>query len=189
MFAALLLPLVVAQAGHPQPVVGSAGMVVCDEPLAAQVGVEILRKGGNAVDAAVALAFALAVVEPTAGNIGGGGFMLVRMADGRSEFIDYRETAPAAGHRLMYAQKPAESREGIRAGAVPGTVAGMGEAMRRFGKLPWKDVLDPAVRLAGGFQISGSQARALQRGAKRLSVYAETNRVWLRNGKPFEPGD
>src|SRR5499426_3085235 len=117
---------------------GAHGMVATDEELASRAGVEILQKGGNAVDAAVATAFALAVVEPAAGNIGGGGFMLVRMADGRTSFLDYREVAPGKATRNMYIQPDgkldtAASVIGYRSVAVPGTVAGLELALRTYG--------------------------------------------------------
>lgn len=171
------------------------GVVVCDEPLAAEVGAEILRKGGNAVDAAVGVAFALAVVEPTAGNIGGGGFMLVRMADGRKAFIDYRETAPKAASRDMYVDAsgklvPFASTVGPKAAGIPGTVAGMGEASKRFGKLPWKDLVQPAFKLAsGGFAISRSQANALKGDYKRLGTFAATASTYFSGTGPYLAGD
>src|SRR5437867_3501494 len=113
-----------------QAVRGTHAMVATDEPLGSAAGVEILKQGGNAVDAAVAVAFALAVVEPAAGNIGGGGFMLVRLADGRTNFFDYREVAPAKASREMYIRPdgtldPEASTIGYRSVAVPGTVAGL----------------------------------------------------------------
>ena len=122
-------------------------MIASANQLASQVGLSILRKGGNAVDAAVAVAFALAVVHPEAGNLGGGGYMLIRMADGTADAIDYKETAPAAAHPGMFASR-LESTVGYKASAVPGTVAGMAMAHTRFGKLSWKSVLEPARRLA-----------------------------------------
>jgi gamma-glutamyltranspeptidase/glutathione hydrolase len=170
-------------------------MVVSDEPLASRIGAQIMRKGGNAVDAAVATAFALAVVQPTAGNIGGGGFMLVRMANGQSLFIDYRETAPKAATRDMYLGPdgelvPRKSLDGPLSGGVPGTVLGMHEAMTRFGRLKWRDVVQPALDLAEkGFAISGTQARALKGEGDRLSLFAETKRVYLRDGKYYESGE
>jgi gamma-glutamyltranspeptidase/glutathione hydrolase len=170
-------------------------MVTSDEPLASRVGAQILRKGGNAVDAAVATAFALAVVQPTAGNIGGGGFMLVRMADGRSVFLDYRERAPRRASRDMYLGPDGEpvsdrSLNGLLAGGVPGTVLGMQEAMQRFGKLKWRDVVQPALDLAEkGFPLSGTQARALRGDQTRLSRFPETRRIYLRDGRPYEAGE
>lgn len=170
-------------------------MVVSDEPLASRIGAQILRRGGNAVDAAVATAFALAVVQPTAGNIGGGGFMLVRMADGRSLFLDYREMAPKTATRDMYLGPdgelvPRKSLDGPLAGGVPGTVLGMHEAMVRFGRLKWREVVQPALDLAEkGFPISGTQARALKGDGERLGRFPETKRVYLRDGKFYESGE
>jgi gamma-glutamyltranspeptidase / glutathione hydrolase len=170
------------------------GVVVSDERLASEVGAEILRKGGNAVDAAVATAFALAVVEPAAGNIGGGGFMLVRMADGRTVFIDYRETAPLAGSRDMYLDaegKPTQdSLIGYRAAGVPGTVAGMREAMRRYGTMSWRQVIEPAYRLArDGFRLSESLAKGLAAQVKLFSQFPESSRIFNRSGNPYVPGE
>src|SRR5208283_1933609 len=123
-----------------EPVRGSHGMVATDEPLASQAGVEILKRGGNAVDAAVATAFALAVVEPAAGNIGGGGFMLVRLASGKASFFDYRETAPAKATRDMYIKSDGKLDEqastvGYRSVAIPGTVAGLALALKTHGTM------------------------------------------------------
>ena len=157
---------------------------------ATDAGVEVLRKGGNAIDAAVATAFALAVTYPTAGNIGGGGFMIVRMADGRTAAIDYRETAPALASKTMFLDAqgnviPDASKTGHRAVGVPGTVAGMVLAHEKFGKLPWKDVVAPAVRLArDGFVVSHTFARALQGMEKRFSPYAASKRIF----KPVDEG-
>ena len=128
-------------------------MVATDEELGSQAGVEILKRGGNAVDGAVAVAFALAVVEPAAGNIGGGGFMLVRLADGRTTFFDYREVAPAKATRDMYIKADGTldkelSVIGYKSVAVPGTVAGLELALKTYGKLKLADVLAPAIHLA-----------------------------------------
>src|SRR6266699_1299419 len=144
-------PSQAVRAGH--------GMVATDEELGSEAGVEILKRGGNAVDAAVAVAFALAVVEPAAGNIGGGGFMLVRLADGRTNFFDYREVAPAKASREMYIRPdgtldPEASTIGYRSVAVPGTVAGLELALKTYGTMKLADVLAPAIRLAEqGFPI------------------------------------
>ncbi|AIE85324.1 gamma-glutamyltransferase [Fimbriimonas ginsengisoli] len=171
------------------------GVVVCDEPLAAQAGASILRKGGNAVDAAVATALALAVVEPTAGNIGGGGFMLVRMTDGRKVFLDYREEAPRKASRNMYLAPDGSLRNGAStlgplAAGVPGTVAGMGEASHRFGKLPWRDLVEPAVELAErGFPLSRSQASALEHDADRLTKFDATRQEYFKDGKSYVAGE
>lgn len=193
MIAVLTLALLAPPA--PDVATGLRGMVVSDEPLASRIGAQIMRKGGNAVDAAVATAFALAVVQPTAGNLGGGGFMLVRMANGQSLFLDYRETAAKAATRDMYLGPdgelvPRKSLDGPLAGGVPGTVLGMHEAMTRFGRLKWRDVVQPALDLAEkGFAISGTQARALKGDGDRLARFAETKRIYLRDGKYYESGE
>src|SRR5204863_9637706 len=143
----------------------SHGMVATDEELGSEAGVAILKRGGNAVDAAVAVAFALAVVEPAAGNIGGGGFMLVRLANGKTTFFDYREVAPGRATREMYIGAdgkldPEASTIGYKSVAVPGTVAGLELALKTYGTMKLADVLAPAVRLAEqGFPISPKLAR------------------------------
>ncbi|MHB8500882.1 MAG: gamma-glutamyltransferase, partial [Candidatus Acidiferrales bacterium] len=150
-----------------QAVRGPHGMVATDEEFGSQAGVEILKRGGNAVDAGVAVAFALAVVEPAAGNIGGGGFMLVRLADGRSTFFDYREVAPGKATRDMYIGADGKlvkdlSVIGYKSVAVPGTVAGLELALKTYGKLKLADVMAPAIHLAeDGFPISEKMAKQL----------------------------
>lgn len=151
--------------------------VVSAHPLASEVGLAILQKGGNAVDAAIAVQFALAVVYPRAGNIGGGGFMVIRMADGRVAALDYREKAPAAAHKDMYLDSvgnvvPGLSTRGHLAVGVPGTVAGMWEAFTKFGRLDrWADLLDPAIELAArGFRITAAEAERLNRYREDFAV-------------------
>jgi gamma-glutamyltranspeptidase/glutathione hydrolase len=138
-------------------VVADSGMVVSTDAYASGVGVDVLREGGNAVDAAIAVSFALAVVNPEAGNIGGGGFMVVRLADGASAALDYREKAPLAATRDMYLDEAGNLTEqavvGHLASGVPGTVMGMWQAHRRFGVLPWDRLVQPAVELARGFVV------------------------------------
>ena len=136
-----------------QPVHAQHAMVVSVHGIASQVGVDIMRAGGNAVDAAVATGFALAVVHPPAGNIGGGGFMLIRMADGKTHFLDYREKAPASAKPDMYLDErgnviPEASEIGYKSIGVPGSVAGMVYAEQKFGKLSLKAVIAPAIKLA-----------------------------------------
>jgi gamma-glutamyltranspeptidase / glutathione hydrolase len=178
-----------------RPVAAKHGMVVSSEPLASQAGVEILKKGGNAVDAAVATGFALAVTHPFAGNIGGGGFMLIRMADGRSALIDYREEAPGAATRNMYLDSqgnvvPDLSTVGALSTGVPGTVAGFALAERKYGRLGLGAVMQPAIRLAqDGFPVSYWLAQSLQDHEKLLSKFRESRRIYLRNGDPYQPGD
>jgi gamma-glutamyltranspeptidase/glutathione hydrolase len=178
-----------------KPVRGQRGMVVSDEELASQAGIEILRKGGNAVDAAVAVAFALAVVQPAAGNIGGGGFMLVRMADGRAGFVDYRETAPGRATRNMYIGPDGKldteaATLGYRAASVPGTVAGMELALRTYGTLKWAEVIAPAIRLAEqGFPVSEKLARSLRAARSRLQRFSASRRIFLKDGALYQPGE
>ena len=171
--------------------VGPKGMVVSVSAPASQVGVDILRKGGNAVDAAVATAFALAVTFPEAGNIGGGGFMVVYPGKGGDPaVIDYRETAPAAAEKTMYVQT--KSHLGARIAGVPGTVRGLALAHQKFGKLPWKDVVRPAARLAEeGFPVDAHLAAGLNRVLARSGEFAELRRVYGKaNGtERWQAGD
>ena len=171
-------------------------MVASASGLASQVGVDIMKRGGNAVDAAVAVGLALAVVYPEAGNLGGGGFMLIRLADGRSTAIDYREVAPVLASRTMYLDKSGNvikgaSLVGYRAVGVPGTVAGFALAQRKYGKLSWRQVLDPARRLAAdGFVVSPALAQSLRDAAQTpLGRFAESRRIFLRHGKAFQAGE
>jgi gamma-glutamyltranspeptidase/glutathione hydrolase len=168
-------------------------MVVTQEPLATDVGVEILKRGGNAYDAAVAVGFALAVTYPAAGNIGGGGFALVRTEQGETNFIDFREKAPGRASRDMYLDasgKPTrDSVLGWRASGVPGTVRGLELLHRKYGKLPWKTVVAPSVNLAKkGFVVSYSIARGLER-SRNLGQFAESKRIYQRDGKFYEAGE
>jgi gamma-glutamyltranspeptidase / glutathione hydrolase len=171
-------------------------MVVTDEHRASAVGIGILRAGGNAVDAAVAIGYALAVVEPCCGNIGGGGFMLLHLADGRDGFIDFRETAPAATAADMYLGPDgmpiaALSRYGWRATAVPGTVMGLDRAAREYGRLPRAALLAPAIALArDGFVLSDAEAALLAAKAALLRHDPAAARIFLRpNGSPLAAGD
>jgi gamma-glutamyltranspeptidase/glutathione hydrolase len=178
-----------------EPVRGSHGMVATDEPLASQAGVEILKRGGNAVDAAVAAAFVLAVVEPAAGNIGGGGFMLVRLADGKTTFFDYRETAPAKATRDMFIKSDGKLDEeastiGYRSVAIPGTVAGLALALKTHGTMGLADVMQPAIRLAEqGFPVSEKLAQELDEERPGLQRFSMSSRVFLNGGKFFHAGD
>ena len=171
------------------------GMVATDEELGSRAGVEILKRGGNAVDAAVGVAFALAVVEPAAGNIGGGGFMLVRLADGRTKFFDYREVAPGKATRNMYIGAdgkldPEASVLGYRSVAVPGTVAGLELALKTYGTIKLADVMTPAIRLAEqGFPVSEALARELEREQAELQRFPISRRIFLNDGKMLHAGD
>src|SRR6266513_2293500 len=146
------------------PVRASHAMVASVHELASRAGIEMMQAGGNAIDAAVATGFALAVVHPQAGNIGGGGFMLIRMADGTTHFLDYREKAPAAATHDMFLDAHGNVSEhtsliGYKAIAVPGSVKGMAYAQKKWGKLPLATVMAPAIRLARqGFELSYSEA-------------------------------
>jgi gamma-glutamyltranspeptidase/glutathione hydrolase len=175
-----------------QPVRARHGMVVTRETHATQAGLKILESGGNAIDAAVAAGFALAVTHPSAGNIGGGGFMLVRLADGRTTFIDFRERAPQAASHDMYLDASGkltrDSLTGYRASGVPGTVAGLEYASKHFGTRPWAELVQPAIDLAAkGFPLSYAQANGLRNTG--LSAFPESKRIFQRDGKFYEPGD
>src|SRR5215208_5981393 len=167
-------------------------MISSNSRLASEAGIEVLRRGGNAVDAAAAVGFALAVTYPAAGNIGGGGFMVIRLANGSTAAIDYREMAPAASTRNMYLDSlgnpTSRSREGHLASGVPGAVAGMAEAVRRFGKLQLAEVMAPAVRLAEeGFVVDSSLMRSLRGDSAKLVRYAGKS-LFFPDGRPLAPG-
>lgn len=176
------------------PVRARRAMVVTREAHATAAGVEALRAGGNAVDAAVAVGMALAVTHPAAGNLGGGGFMLVRFADGRTTFLDFRERAPERASRDMYLDPEGnptrDSVVGYRAAGVPGTVAGLEFAHRKYGRRPWAQLVTPAVRLAEeGFPVSKGLAASLRRASSLLERFPESRRIFLNGGKHFNPGD
>ncbi len=172
-------------------------MVASVSEIASRIGVDILKKGGNAVDAAIAVGFALAVVWPEAGNLGGGGFMLLRKADGTTEAIDYRERAPRAASRDMYLDSsgkviPNASTRGYRASGVPGTVAGFALAHKRHGKLTWVQLVAPARALAAdGFIVSYTMAYRLatESAIKRLAPFPESRRIYHRDGNVYAMGD
>jgi gamma-glutamyltranspeptidase / glutathione hydrolase len=167
-----------------EPVHSRNGMVVAEEPLAADVGVAVLKAGGNAIDAAVAVGFALAVTYPFAGNLGGGGFLTAHFADGRSTFIDFREEAPRAASRNMYLDAQGhvtrDSVVGWRAAGVPGTVRGLELAHQKYGHKPWSELIEPAVKLASdGFPVSYALSESLRSHAKLLSQFPESKRIFL----------
>jgi gamma-glutamyltranspeptidase / glutathione hydrolase len=175
------------------PVRAQHAIVVSRQELASQAGADIMKAGGNAVDAAVATGFALAAVHPQAGNLGGGGFMLIRMADGQTHFVDYRETAPAAATANMYQDAngnviPNTSIVGYKAIAVPGSVAGLVYAEKKYGKLTLSQVMQPAIKLArDGFAVSWSDAQDLRN--KHLAEFPESRRIFQRDGKYYVQGD
>jgi gamma-glutamyltranspeptidase/glutathione hydrolase len=168
-------------------------MVVAMESIATDVGVGVLQQGANAVDAAVAVGFALAVTHPFAGNLGGGGYMLIRMADGRATFIDFRERAPEKASRDMYLDAQGnltrDSLEGWRSSGVPGTVRGFEIAVNKYGKRTWAENLTPAIGLASkGFPVSYALSESLK-GSRSLGHDAESTRIFQRNGAFFDVGD
>jgi gamma-glutamyltranspeptidase / glutathione hydrolase len=191
LLLALLAAAPVAASVH--PVHAAHAIVVSVHELASRAGVEIMQGGGNAIDAAVATGFALAVVHPPAGNIGGGGFMLIRMADGGTHFIDYREKAPAAATRDMYLDAqgnviPGASEYGYKAIGVPGSVAGMVYAEQKYGKLTLKQVMAPAIQLAReGYALTWNEAKDMH--DRHLAEFAESRRVFQRNGDYYKPGE
>jgi gamma-glutamyltranspeptidase / glutathione hydrolase len=179
--------------GQVVPTYGAEGMVSTTDRVASEMGVEVLRRGGNAVDAAVAIHFALAVVNPEAGNIGGGGFMVVRMADRRTAALDFREKAPRAAARDMYLDPQGAVTDravvGHLAAGVPGSVAGMWEAHQRFGSRPWAELVQPAVNLAGGIVVHERLAQSLQTFERQLQRYPTTAAAFLLNGRAPLVGD
>jgi gamma-glutamyltranspeptidase / glutathione hydrolase len=199
---ALLLAALLALGGPPARAVsgpaveGENGMVVSSQRLASEVGAAILKAGGNAVDAAVAVAYAEAVVNPCCGNIGGGGFLVLRAADGRSRFINFRETAPAAASRDMYLDTSGNvvkgaSLRGWKAAGVPGTVLGLSTALAAYGTLPLAQVMAPAIRLArDGFVLTRGDTDILESGTTLFAGQANVARIFLRpDGSPWRPGD
>src|SRR5215218_1923309 len=189
---ALLLVIAVPIGAARQPVRARHGMTVAMEAQAADVGVAVLQKGGNAVDAAVAMGFAMAATHPFAGNLGGGGFMLIRFADGRSTFIDFREMAPAKATRNMYLDARGEltkdSVEGWRSSGVPGTVRGFQMAVEKYGKRSWADSLAPAIQLAKGFPLSYALSESLKN-SRDLGKDPESKRIFQKNGAFFDVGE
>ncbi|MDU6411066.1 MAG: gamma-glutamyltransferase [Yersiniaceae bacterium] len=172
------------------------GMVVSSQYLASQIGVDILKMGGNAVDAAVAVGYAQAVVNPCCGNIGGGGFMTIHLADGKDTFINFRETAPAAASADMYLDAQGKVRKeaslyGYLAAGVPGTVLGLDTAQREYGKLTRRQVMAPAIKLARqGFVLTRADTDVLDTTVKRFRDDPEAARIFLRpDGSALQPGD
>lgn len=183
------------RAASPRPIRGARGMVSAPEPQAAQAGLDVLRRGGTAVDAAVAVALALAVTHPYAGNLAGGGFLLYRTPDGKAFALDFRETAPAALRAEMFLDSHGDAvreralRGGLAVG-VPGSVAGLYDAHRRWGRLPWRDLVAPAVRLAeDGFRVSERNAFYLERDGARLLLDRAAAAIFARDGKLLREGD
>ncbi|MGE5487498.1 MAG: gamma-glutamyltransferase [bacterium] len=188
LFALLAIAAVCAPAAR-EPVRARNAMVVTREPHATDAGIAVLKAGGNAVDAAVAVGFALTVTHPASGSIGGGGFMLIRFADGRTTFIDFREQAPETAAREMYAASPRDSIAGWRASGVPGTVRGFELASNNYGSKPWSELVAPAIALArDGFTVSRGLARSL-RNSQDLAAFEESKRIFLKGGAYWEAGE
>ncbi|MEE8523812.1 MAG: gamma-glutamyltransferase [Thermoanaerobaculia bacterium] len=191
-FALTVLQLPLQAASRP-PVRGTGGAVASDEALATEAGLEILRQGGNAVDAAVATALALAVVEPEAGNLGGGGFAVLKLGD-QVAFLDFREIAPAKAFRELYLDEAGEpipdaSLIGPLASGVPGSPRGLHELHRRHGRLEWRKVVEPARKLAAdGFVVSTRLEEGLDQKQEVLRRFPETATVWLPGGEPLTAG-
>lgn len=186
---------VLTHAASAPPLAAAGGMVVSASPTASLVGAKILQRGGNAIDAAIATQFALAVTYPRAGNLGGGGFLIVRLPEGTCEAIDFREAAPAAAWREMYL-----SAGGVPDGrlsistllgtGVPGSVAGMALAHERYATMPWGELLAPAIELAeDGFVLDEYMAEHLAMYAPRLGAHAESRRIFVRDDRPWVRGD
>ena len=172
---------------------GKTFMVVSEAEQATKVGKDVLASGGNAVDAAIATVFALAVVHPTAGNLGGGGFAVIRVAAGKALALDFRETAPAAATANMYLDKDGkptkDSLVGHRASGVPGSVAGMWALHQKLGKKPWKELLEPAIALArDGFTIDEHTHQSIVMRAQKLLEFPKTGEIWVPGRVPRETG-
>ena len=191
---ALVLTINGVHAASQAPVAGENGMVVTAQHLATHVGVDVLKAGGNAVDAAVAVGYALAVVYPAAGNLGGGGFMTVQLADGRKTFLDFREKAPLAATADMYLDKAGNVVEGLSAKGhlavgVPGTVSGMELALSNYGTLKRAQVIAPAIKLAeNGFALEQGDIDLLHTATGEFEKDQDMRGIFLHNGKPMQVG-
>ena len=170
------------------PIRGKNGMVVSASTIASQVGVEILKKGGNAIDAAVAVGFALAVTYPAAGNIGGGGFMVIHLQDGTNTTIDYREKAPQSVNEFIYQDSlgnflPDKSQLGVTSSGVPGSVAGLVYALEKYGTLSLSQVIQPAINLArNGFVLEYRLAKSMQSELEYFDKYNSTKKIFTKDG-------
>lgn len=191
-----MLPATRSRGASPEPVKAEHGMVVSAQHLASDVGVDILKKGGNAVDAAIAVGYALAVVYPTAGNIGGGGFMTIRLKDGRTTFLDFRERAPQAATKTMYLDDKGNlvkglSTDGYLAVGVPGPVMGFEVARTKYGTLDRKDLMAPAIRLASeGFELQQGDQATFAEGAEMLAKDPAAAAIFLKpDGKTYAAGE
>ena len=195
LVVATLVCSLVAQAASQAPVAAQHGMVVTAQHQATQVGVDVLRRGGNAIDAAVAVGYTLAVVYPAAGNLGGGGFMTLRLADGRRTFLDFREKAPLAATPRMYLDAAGNvvkgaSTEGHLAVGVPGTVSGLETALARYGTMKRQDLIAPAIRYAQeGFVLDRGDIDLFATATEAFKGDPATAAIFLQGGRPFGVGD
>jgi gamma-glutamyltranspeptidase/glutathione hydrolase len=194
VIVSVFLAPICSAGGGMRPERADKGMVASVHELASQAGVDIMKAGGNAIDAAVATGFALAVVHPAAGNIGGGGFMLIRMNSGDTHFLDFREKAPGKATSTMYQDAqgnvvPTLSRVGYKAVGVPGSVKGMVHAQKKFGKLTLKQVVEPAIRLAReGYVLDWGDARSMTTD-RNLGSFPDSKRIFQNDGKGWRQGD
>lgn len=194
VFSSVFTAVSSSYAASVAPVAAEHGMVVTAQRLATEVGVDVLKKGGNAVDAAVAVAYALAVVYPAAGNLGGGGFMTITLADGRKTFVDFREKAPLAATANMYLDAqgniiPGLSQRGHLAVAVPGTVAGMELALKKYGTVKRAELIAPAIQLARqGYVLQQGDVDMLETATEGFKQDAASAAIFLNHGEPYQPG-
>ncbi|MEE9448633.1 MAG: gamma-glutamyltransferase [Ignavibacteriaceae bacterium] len=178
-----------------QPVSSKNGMVVSTSSFASKVGVDVLKKGGNAIDAAVAVGFALAVTYPSAGNLGGGGFMVIHLADGKNITIDFREKAPLSADKDMYLNEAGEfvpelSQKGTTSAGVPGSVAGLIYTLEKYGTLPLAEVILPAIDLAkNGWNLDERDARYFKNNLQEFEKYSSSLKVFSKDGEPYREGD
>lgn len=198
-FCFLFLSPITAKSAWREPVRARHAIVASQSPLASKIGSDVMKKGGNAIDAAVAVAIAMAVTYPEAGNLGGGGFMLIRFADGRTTSIDYREMAPKAANRDIFVDKEGNlikgegsSTVGYRASGVPGTPAGLEYAFKKYGsgKIKWTDLIEPSRLIAqNGFVLTNRLANLFLSYKNNLEKYEDSKRIFLNNGNYFKEGD
>ena len=196
LFLVLFLLTLTTSTTLPQGSVTSQnGMVVTAEPIATRVGVQILKSGGNAIDAGVAAGFALAVTYPTAGNIGGGGYMVLHLKNGENIAIDFREKAPLSAHKNMYLNKKGDfdssmSQENATSSGVPGSVAGLIYALKKYGTMSLKDVITPAIQLAeNGFILSHASVQSIESEGNALRKFESTRKIFYKNEIPYKAGD
>ena len=199
VFSFLIFAQLPADAAWSDPVRGKNAMVASQHELASKIGADVIKRGGNAIDAAVAVGLALAVVYPEAGNLGGGGFMLIRLKDGRTTAIDYREMAPSAATRNVYLDENGNLKKGAgsstigyRASGVPGTLAGFEYAFKKYGsgKLKWSELVEPARKLANdGYVLSYRLAGLLVAKKSDLEQFPESKRIFLNDGEFYKEGD